>query len=84
MATKTLLVAMKWAARQVLRIWRIEAAEAVKTVFTAEELAGLVSQARTEGLLDPEQHARITGALALHQRTAADALRPWSSVSVIS
>ena len=83
-ATKPLLVTMKWAARQVLRIWRIEAAEAVKTVFTAEELAGLVSQARTEGLLDPEQHARISGALALYQRTAADALRPWSSVSTVT
>jgi magnesium and cobalt exporter, CNNM family len=84
LATKPVLIAMKWAARQVLRLWRIEAAEAVKTVFTAEELAGLVSQARTEGLLDPEQHARITGALALHRRTAADALRPWSSVSTVT
>ncbi|WP_117211972.1 hemolysin family protein [Allorhizocola rhizosphaerae] len=83
-ATKPLLLAMKWASRAVLRLWRIEAADAVKTVFTAEELAGLVSQARTEGLLDPEQHARITGALALHQRTAADALRPWSEVSTVS
>ena len=52
MATKPLLVAMKWAARRVLRLWRIEATDAVKTVFTAEELAGLVAQARTEGLLD--------------------------------
>lgn len=83
-ATRPLLLAMKWASRAVLRLWRIEAAEAVKTVFTAEELAGLVSQARTEGLLDPEQHARITGALALHQRTAADALRPWSQVSTVT
>jgi CBS domain containing-hemolysin-like protein len=83
-ATKPLLVAMKWAARQVLRLWRIEAADAVKTVFTAEELAGLVQQAHTEGLLDPEQHARIAGALALHQRTAADALRPWSRVTSVT
>ncbi len=83
-ATRPLLVAMKWASRAVLRLWRIEAADAVKTVFTAEELAGLVSQARTEGLLDPEQHARITGALALHRRTAGDALRPWSEVSTVS
>src|SRR6266498_3954826 len=72
-----------WAARQVLRIWRIEAADAVKTVYTAEELAGLVAQARTEGLLNPEEHARITGALALHERTAADAMRPWSSVTTV-
>ncbi|HCT76516.1 MAG TPA: hypothetical protein DGT23_07990 [Micromonosporaceae bacterium] len=83
-ATKPLLLAMKWAARKVLKLWRIEAAEAVKTVFTAEELAGLVSQARTEGLLDPEQHARIAGALALHQRTAADALRPWATVAAVT
>src|SRR5215510_7501569 len=83
LATKPLLVAMKWASRQVLRIWRIEAADTVKTVFTAEELAGLVAESRTEGLLDPEEHARITGALALHERTAADVMRPWSSVSTV-
>jgi CBS domain containing-hemolysin-like protein len=83
-ATKPLLLAMKWAARQVLRIWGIEAADAVKTVFTAEELAGLVSQARTEGLLGSKEHARITGALALNQRTAADALRPWAQVTTVA
>ena len=83
-ATKPLLLTMKWSARQVLRLWRVEATEAVKTVFTAEELAGLVSQARTEGLLDAEEHARITGALALHSRTAADALQPWSTVTTVA
>ncbi|MDG4822252.1 hemolysin family protein [Asanoa sp. WMMD1127] len=83
-ATKPLLVALKWVSRLVLRLWRIESADAVKTVFTAEELAGLVSQARTEGLLGSEEHARITGALALHDRTAADAMRPWSSVTTVA
>jgi CBS domain containing-hemolysin-like protein len=81
--TKPLLLALKWAARVILRIWRIEATDAVKTVFTAEELAGLVSQARTEGLLDAEEHARITGALALNNRTARDALRPWPVVTTV-
>jgi CBS domain containing-hemolysin-like protein len=83
-ATKPLLSAMRWASRAVLRLGRIEATDAVKTVFTAEELAGLVAQARTEGLLDPEEHARITGALALSQRTAADALRPWAAVTTVT
>ena len=71
MATKPLLVAMKWAARQVLRLWRIEAADAVKTVFTAEELAGLVTQARTEGLLDAggaRPDHRRAGAARPHRR----------------
>lgn len=84
LAFKPLLVAMKWAARQALRLWRIQATDTVKTVFTAEELAGLVAESRTEGLLDPEEHARITGALALHERTAADAMRPWPSVTTVA
>ncbi len=77
-ATKPLLNAMRWAARTVLRLWKIEATEAVKTVFTAEELAGMVTQARSEGLLGSEQYARIHAALGLNDRTAADTLRPWS------
>jgi CBS domain containing-hemolysin-like protein len=83
-ATKPLLLAMKWAARKALVVWRVEAVDAVKTVFTADELAGLVAQARTEGLLDPEEHRRITGALALHQRKAVDALRPWSQITAVT
>ncbi|GGK35087.1 membrane protein [Pilimelia terevasa] len=82
--TKPLLAAMRWAARQVLRVWSIEVSDAVKTVFTAEELAGLVTQARTEGLLDPREHARLAGALALRQRTAGDVGRPWPDVTTVA
>jgi CBS domain containing-hemolysin-like protein len=83
-ATKPLLNAMRWAARVVLKIWSIEATDSVKTVFTAEELAGMVTQARAEGLLGTEQYARIHAALELHGKTAADTLRPWSSVTTIA
>lgn len=82
--TRPLLRAMRAAARRFLAIWRIRVSDAVKTVFTAEELAGLVTQARTEGLLDPRQHARLAGALALRQRTAGDAGRPWSQVTTVA
>lgn len=84
LATKPLLEAMRWLSQQTLRLWRIPPAEAVKTVYTAEELVGLVAESRTEGLLDREEHARITGALALHRRTAMDALRPWATVTTVS
>jgi len=82
-ATKPLLVAMKWASRRVLRIWRIEATDAVKTVYTTKELANLVAESRVEGLLDSDEYGRITGALALHARTVADAALPWSSVTTV-
>jgi CBS domain containing-hemolysin-like protein len=82
--TKPLLQVMKWLSRRVLALWRIDAVDSVKSVFTAEELVGLVTQARSEGLLDSEQHARIAGALAMHQRTATDALRPWAEVDLVT
>ena len=83
-ATKPVLTAMRWAARMVLSLWKIEATDAVKTVFTAEELAGMVTQARSEGLLGTEQYARIHAALGLNNRTAADTLRPWSGVTTVA
>jgi CBS domain containing-hemolysin-like protein len=83
-ATRPLLAAMRWASRQVLALFKIEATDAVKTVFTAEELAGMVTQARSEGLLGTEQYARIHAALGLNDRTAADTLRPWSGVTTVA
>lgn len=83
-ATKPLLVAMKWASRQVLRIWRVEATESVKTVFTTQELANLVAESRTEGLIDREEHARIAGALMLHASSVADVVVPWSQVTTVA
>ena len=83
-ATRPILTAMRWAARTVLGLWKIEATDAVKTVFTAEELAGMVTQARSEGLLGTEQYERIHAALGLNDRTAADTLRPWSGVTTVA
>jgi CBS domain containing-hemolysin-like protein len=83
-ATKPLLNAMRWASRTVLKLWNVEATDAVKTVFTAEELAGMVSQARSEGLLGTEQYERIHAALGLNDRTAADTLRPWSGTTTVA
>lgn len=83
-ATKPLLVAMKWASRQILRIWRVEATDAVKTVFTSEELANLVAESRTEGLLDPEEHARLAGALMLHASCVGDVAVPWADVTTVA
>jgi CBS domain containing-hemolysin-like protein len=83
LATRPLLVALKWISAAILRLRGIEATDAVKTVYTADELANLVTQAHSEGLLAPEERARIEGALALRTRTARDAMRPWSDVTTV-
>ena len=84
LATKPLLVSMKWLSKMILGLWRIEAADAVKTVYTVDELASLAAQSRTEGLLDQQEHARISGALALQSQAAADVMLPWRNVTTVS
>jgi CBS domain containing-hemolysin-like protein len=81
--TRPLLVAMQWAARHVLGLFGIRPPDETKSVYTAEELANLVAESRTEGLLDASEHARITGALALTHDTATQAVRAWSQVHTV-
>lgn len=83
-ATKPLLIALKWISRQLLRLVHIESTDEVKTVYTADELASLVAESRTEGLLDAEDHQRITGALTLTERTAASVMVSWAHVYTVT
>jgi CBS domain containing-hemolysin-like protein len=83
-ATRPVLVVLKWASRRLLHLLHIESADAVKTVYTADELASLVAESRTEGLLDADDHKRITGALTLTERTAGSVLSPWSQVYTVT
>jgi CBS domain containing-hemolysin-like protein len=84
LVTKPLLVALRWLSATLLRVFGIESRDAVKTVYTAEELASLVTESRTEGLLDAEDHRRITGALTLTERTAGEVMTPWPRVRTVT
>ncbi|SHN44096.1 hemolysin family protein [Cryptosporangium aurantiacum] len=83
-ATKPILVALKWISRTLLGAIGIESHDAVKTVYTADELASLVAESRTEGLLDAEDHKRITGALSLTEKTAGIVAVPWPQVDTVN
>ncbi|MFG1927637.1 hemolysin family protein [Cryptosporangium sp. NPDC048952] len=83
-ATKPILVALKWMSRTLLGLLGIESQDAVKTVYTADELASLVAESRTEGLLDAEDHRRITGALSLAEKTAGTVAVPWPQVDTVN
>ncbi|MGH8794250.1 MAG: hemolysin family protein [Stackebrandtia sp.] len=84
MATKPLLVAMTRVTAGLLRCFGIDTSSVSGNVYTASEFAGLAAESRTEGLLDNVAHARMAGALALSERTAADVLRPWPDVVVVT
>ncbi|GLZ77161.1 membrane protein [Actinorhabdospora filicis] len=83
-ATKPLLVAMKAISAWILRRFGIEATESVKSTYTVDEFAGLISESQAEGLLEDADHARLSGALALGRSTAGEAMRPWASVVTVT
>ena len=83
-ATRPVLVALKWLSRTLLAAAGVESQDAVKTVYTADELASLVAESRTEGLLDAEDHKRITGALSLAEKTAGTVAVPWPQVDTVN
>ena len=83
-ATRPLLLAMTAIATWLLARVGIPTTDTAKTVYTATEFAGLVTESRTEGLLGAGEHARLAGALALSDRTAADVLTPWSEVVAVA
>lgn len=82
--TKPVLLALKWASRKLLGLIGIVSPDAVKSVYTADELANLVAESRTEGLLDADDHQRITGALTLTKRKAASVMVPWDEVHTVT
>lgn len=59
-------------ANGVLRLMRVEPRDEVSSAFTAEEVAGMLSESRREGLLDHEEHELLTGALQYELVQARD------------
>lgn len=82
--TRPLLVALNACANVVVRMVGARPTDEVKTVYTAEELASLMSESRSEGLLRPEVHDRLSAALTLPDRTAGEVTIPWAAVHTVS
>lgn len=72
--TRPVIAAFSAAAGTVLRLLRVEPKDEVATVFTSEELDRLVADSRQAGLLDQEQHQRLSDALGLASRPLSDVL----------
>jgi len=79
-AFKPLLVALNGIANALLRVVKVEPAEAVASVFTREQVATMIAESSREGLLDDEEVGLLEGALDLQNRTAADIMVPIGQV----
>ncbi|WP_405181354.1 hemolysin family protein [Nocardia sp. NBC_01377] len=67
------------AANLSLRLLRIEPKDELDATVSSVELAEMIGESRSEGLLDEEEHRRLTQALGTSDRTVADVMVPLGS-----
>lgn len=77
------IASYNWAANTTLKIFGIEAKDELDVTVSTVELAEMIAESRSEGLLDPEEHMRLTRALQIRNRIVNDVAVPLSEIRAI-
>ncbi|WP_127782778.1 hemolysin family protein [Rhodococcus sp. X156] len=78
-----LIAAYNWMANAVLRAFGVHAADELDTAYTTRELAGMIAESRSEGLLDAQEHRRLNQALTTAGRTVTEVLIPLENLRTL-
>ncbi len=70
--------------RWVLRRFGVETVDELESAYTPDELALLIGQSRSEGLLEDSEHRRLAQTLSSAARTVADVLVPLDRLTTVS
>ncbi|MDP9435524.1 MAG: hemolysin family protein [Actinomycetota bacterium] len=81
--TGPVLRALNATGNAVLRAFGVEPKDELAASFSSDELAGIIAQSREEGLLDEEEHERLSGALELGQQPARTVMLPLEQVVTV-
>jgi CBS domain containing-hemolysin-like protein len=66
-----------------LRLLRVEPKEELDVAVSTAQLSEMIAESVSEGLLDPEEHTRLTRALQLRTRVVGDVARPLTEIRAI-
>lgn len=69
-----------WLANLGLRVLRVQPKDELDATVSTGELAQMIGESKAEGLLDAEEHERLTRALASVGRTVAEVMIPLESL----
>jgi CBS domain containing-hemolysin-like protein len=82
-ATRPIIAFYDWCAHITLRAVRIEPKTELENTVSAVELSEMIAESRSEGLLDPEEHSRLSRALQIRTRVVSDVAIPLEQVRVV-
>ncbi len=72
-----------WCAHMTLRAVGIKARPELENTVSTVELSEMIAESLSEGLLDPEEHNRLSRALQIRTRVVADVATPLSEVHAV-
>ena len=73
-----------WCAHMTLRAVGIKAKSELENTVSTVELSEMIAESLSEGLLDPEEHNRLSRALQIRTRVVADVAMPLTEVHAVA
>jgi len=72
-----------WCANRTLRAFRVEPRDELEVTVSTVELSEMIAESLSEGLLDPEEHGRLTRALQIRNRVVNDVAVPLTDIRAV-
>ena len=72
-----------WCANVTLRTFGVEPKDELDVTVSTVELSEMIAESLSEGLLDPEEHTRLTRALQIRNRVVADVAMPLRQIRAV-
>lgn len=82
-AARPVIGALNWLANRVLLAVRIQPRDELSTAYTPGELGNLIADSRSQGLLDQQEHRRLTQTLSTAERTVGDVFVPVERLTML-
>lgn len=83
-ATRPVISVYDWCARTIVRALGVEPKTELENTVSMVELAEMIAESRSEGLLDPEEHMRLSRALQIRNRVAGDVGVPLAQIHSVA
>ena len=78
--TRPVIAVYDWCARTVVRAIGVEPKNELENTVSMVELAEMIAESRSHGLLDPEEHTRLSRALQIRNRVVSDVSIPIDEI----
>ena len=82
-AARPVIAVYDWCAHVILRAVGVEARTELENTVSTVELSEMIAESLSEGLLDPEEHNRLSRALRIRNRVVADVAVPLGEVHAV-